>query len=235
MPPVVKFRRAGAFVPGNLLRQLQLAAVFQIRRNPRSPECVIADPRFDLGRFGPALDHAVSVLLPQEIFRQNTGASLEGPEERPVGVAGNAGRRDVLIQESLQVVMTGDGMFPTAFLMQPYPATKRPALQRCLKALEHGDILIVWKLDRLGRSLRDLIALLDDLKQRGVKFQSLTESIDTATPTGRGMWQMIGVLAELERSLITESTRAGVKAAQRRGVKFGRKRYQNNRSLTRGP
>src|SRR3984893_1706630 len=101
--------------------------------------------------------------------------------------------------------------------------TKRPALLRYLKKLESGDTLIVWKLDRLGRSLRDLITMLDDLKQRGVKFRSLTEAIDTDTPTGRAMWQMIGVLAELERSLISERTRAGVKAAQRRGVKFGRK------------
>jgi len=100
---------------------------------------------------------------------------------------------------------------------------KRPALLRCLKKLEHGDTLVVWKLDRLGRSLRDLIAMLDDLRERGVKFLSLTEAIDTTTPTGRAMWQMIGVLAELERSLISERTRAGVKAAQRRGVKFGRK------------
>jgi len=99
----------------------------------------------------------------------------------------------------------------------------RPALARCLKTLQTGDTLIVWKLDRLGRSLRDLIAMLDDFKKQGIKFQSLTEAIDTETPTGRAMWQMIGVLAELERSLITERTRAGVKAAQRRGVKFGRK------------
>jgi DNA invertase Pin-like site-specific DNA recombinase len=81
----------------------------------------------------------------------------------------------------------------------------------------------VWKLDRLGRSLRDLIAMLDDLKHRGVKFRSLTEAIDTDTPTGRAMWQMIGVLAELERSLIAERTKAGVAAARQRGVKFGRK------------
>jgi len=66
--------------------------------------------------------------------------------------------------------------------------------------------------------------MLDDLKSRGVKFRSLTEAIDTDTPTGRAMWQMIGLLAELERSLISERTRAGVKAAKRRGVKFGRKR-----------
>src|SRR5271157_2540799 len=101
--------------------------------------------------------------------------------------------------------------------------TKRPALSRCLKTLQQGDTLIVWKLDRLGRNLRDLIAMLDDLRARGVKFCSLTEAIDTDTPTGRAMWQMIGVLAELERSLIAERTRAGVKAAQTRGVKFGRK------------
>ena len=101
--------------------------------------------------------------------------------------------------------------------------TKRPALLRCLKALRPGDTLTVWKLDRLGRSLRDLIAMLDDLKRRGVKFHSLTEAIDTTTPTGRAMWQMIGVLAELERSLIVERTQAGMKEARRRGVKFGRK------------
>jgi len=101
--------------------------------------------------------------------------------------------------------------------------TKRPDLTRCLKALEPGDTLTVWKLDRLGRSLRDLITMLDDLRARGVKFRSLTEAIDTETPTGRAMWQMIGVLAELEKSLISERTRAGVKDAQRRGVKFGRK------------
>jgi DNA invertase Pin-like site-specific DNA recombinase len=88
--------------------------------------------------------------------------------------------------------------------------TKRPALTRCLKALRPGDTLIVWKLDRLGHSLRDLIVMLDELRAQGVKFRSLTEAIDTETPTGRAMWQMIGVLAELERS-------------RGRGVQFGQK------------
>src|SRR5580704_2699341 len=101
--------------------------------------------------------------------------------------------------------------------------TKRPSLLRCLKKLEPGDTLMVWKLDRLGRSLRDLITMLDDLKKRGVKFRSLTEAIDTETPTGRAMWQMIGVLAELERSMIIERTRAGMKAARERGIRPGRK------------
>jgi DNA invertase Pin-like site-specific DNA recombinase len=90
--------------------------------------------------------------------------------------------------------------------------------------LQPGDTLIVWKLDRLGRSLRDLITMLDDLRFRGVKFRSLTEAIDTESPIGRAMWQMIGVMAEFERSIIGERTRAGVKAAKARGVKFGRRR-----------
>jgi DNA invertase Pin-like site-specific DNA recombinase len=92
--------------------------------------------------------------------------------------------------------------------------TKRPALLRCMKKLERGDTLTAWKLDRLGRSLRDLIAMLLGLRDRGVKFRSLTEAIDTTTPTGRAMWQMIGVLAELERSLIVERTQAGMAEAR---------------------
>lgn len=86
---------------------------------------------------------------------------------------------------------------------------KRPELVKCLKALAKNDTLIVWKLDRLGRSLRDLIALLDDLKARGIAFRSLTEAIDTTTPTGRAMWQMVGILAELERSLDSGAYQGG--------------------------
>ena len=100
---------------------------------------------------------------------------------------------------------------------------KRPHLTKCPASLQAGDVLVVWKLDRLGRSLRDLITLLDDLKAREVAFRSLTEAIDTTTPTGRAMWQMVGILAELERSLIQERTKAGRAAAQARGVKMGRK------------
>jgi Enterobacteriaceae phage serine recombinase len=102
---------------------------------------------------------------------------------------------------------------------------KRPQLTKCLTTLQAGDVLIVWKLDRLGRSLRDLITLLDELKARDIAFRSLTEALDTTTPTGRAMWQMVGILAELERSLIQERTAAGRTAAQARGVKMGRSRY----------
>ena len=99
----------------------------------------------------------------------------------------------------------------------------RPELTKCLKALNKDDTLVVWKLDRLGRLLHDLISLLDELKSRGVAFQSVAEAIDTTTPTGRAMWQMVGILAELERSLIQERTKVGRAAAVARGVKMGRK------------
>lgn len=100
---------------------------------------------------------------------------------------------------------------------------KRPQLKKCLDFVSSGDVLTVWKTDRLARSLRDLIMLMDDLKEQGVAFRSLTESIDTTTPAGRAQWQMVGVLAELERSLIKERTKAGRAAAISRGVKMGRK------------
>ncbi len=91
------------------------------------------------------------------------------------------------------------------------------------KSLNKGDTLAVYKLDRLGRSLGDKTSLLDDLKVWGVAFQSVTKAIDTTTPTGRAMWQMLGIMAELERSLIVERTKAGREAAKIRGVVMGRK------------
>lgn len=91
------------------------------------------------------------------------------------------------------------------------------------KSLNKGDTLAVYKLDRLGRSLGDKTSLLDDLKVWGVAFQSVTKAIDTTTPTGRAMWQMLGIMAELERSLIVERTKAGREAAKIRGVIMGRK------------
>jgi DNA invertase Pin-like site-specific DNA recombinase len=84
-------------------------------------------------------------------------------------------------------------------------------------------LLVVWKLDRLGRSLPHLVGILADLKQQGIGFKSLTEAIDTESAAGRLLGHMIAALAEFERSLITERTRAGVKAAKQRGVKLGRR------------
>src|SRR5919106_6731415 len=96
-------------------------------------------------------------------------------------------------------------------------------LDTCLKTLTTGDVLTVGKLDRLGRSLPHLVGVLESLKGQGVGFRSLTEAIDTESATGRLLSHIIGALAEFKRSLIVERTRAGLKAAKRRGVKLGRK------------
>lgn len=100
----------------------------------------------------------------------------------------------------------------------------RPALQKAIAALKPGDLLVVWKLDRLGRSLSHLIALTSDLAQKGIGFESLSESIATTSAHGKLLLHLLGALAEFERALITERTRAGIQAAKRRGVQLGRKR-----------
>lgn len=110
-------------------------------------------------------------------------------------------------------------------------ASKRPELTRCLEALRAGDILIVWKLDRLGRSLSHLVAVLSDLQGRGVAFKSLTEAIDTESAAGRLLGHMLAAMAEFERALIVERTQAGLKAAKKRGQKLGRKYRLSNEQL----
>ena len=102
-------------------------------------------------------------------------------------------------------------------------AIKRPALDKALAALKPGDVLIVWKLDRLGRSLSHLIQITKHLGERDIGFRSLSESIDTTSASGRLLFHIMGALAEFERALITERTRAGMVAAKQRGVKVGRK------------
>ncbi len=98
----------------------------------------------------------------------------------------------------------------------------RPALDALLDQIRPGDTLIVWRLDRLGRSLKHLMAVVADLEQRGVAFQSLTESIDTSTPGGKLIFHVFGALAEFERDLIRERTMAGLAAAGARGRQGGR-------------
>lgn len=100
---------------------------------------------------------------------------------------------------------------------------ERPELSQCLRVLRKGDVLIVWKLDRLARSLKDLVAIIQELQDRGIGFKSLTESIDTTSPGGRLVFHIFGALAEFERELISERTIAGLEAARARGRKGGRK------------
>jgi len=99
---------------------------------------------------------------------------------------------------------------------------ERPELTRVLDQIRPGDSLVVWKLDRLGRSLRHLIDTVGDLQQRGIGFRSLQESIDTTTPTGKLVFHLFGALAEFERDLIRERTLAGLTAARARGRLGGR-------------
>lgn len=99
---------------------------------------------------------------------------------------------------------------------------ERPELTRCLDTLRSGDVLIVWRLDRLGRSLKDLVEIVSDLESKGVGFQSLNESIDTTSPSGKLIFHVFAALSEFERSLIQERTKAGVAAARARGRKGGR-------------
>ena len=99
---------------------------------------------------------------------------------------------------------------------------RRPQLDRMLDQLRPGDVVIVWRLDRLGRSLKNLIALVEDLADRGVGFRSLSESIDTTTANGKLFFSIMGALAEFERDLIRERTMAGLAAARARGRVGGR-------------
>lgn len=102
--------------------------------------------------------------------------------------------------------------------------TDRPGLQEALAYLRKGDTLVVWRLDRLGRSLKHLIETVNELEERGIGFQSLQESIDTTTSSGRLIFHIFGALAEFERNLIRERTQAGLVAARARGRKGGRPR-----------
>lgn len=101
--------------------------------------------------------------------------------------------------------------------------TERPGLVEALAYVREGDVLVVWKLDRLGRSLPHLIQTVTDLEQRGVGLRSLTEQMDTTTPGGRLIFHVFGALGQFERDLIRERTRAGLAAAAARGRKGGRK------------
>lgn len=92
-----------------------------------------------------------------------------------------------------------------------------------LKALRRGDILIVWRLDRLGRSIAHLISMVETLKRRGIGFISLTENIDTSSAGGQLIFHILAALAEFEKSLIRERTIAGIAAAKERGSIFGRR------------
>jgi DNA invertase Pin-like site-specific DNA recombinase len=111
---------------------------------------------------------------------------------------------------------------------------ERPGLEEAMRFLREGDTLVVWKLDRLGRSLQHLIEILNDLEKRGVKFRSLTEHIQTDTAAGKMFFQMVGMFAEFEREQIRERTLTGLAAARARGRNGGRKPKLDTKKIAQG-
>ena len=107
----------------------------------------------------------------------------------------------------------------------------RPGLDKALEILREGDTLVVWKLDRLGRSVKHLVDLVIQLHERGVNFKSLTDSIDTGTASGRFFFHVMASLAEMERELTVERTKAGLAVANALGRKGGRKRVMTDSKL----
>jgi len=99
----------------------------------------------------------------------------------------------------------------------------RPELHRLLDQLRKGDVVVVWKLDRLSRSLKDLLSLMEKIAQAEAGFRSLTEAIDTTSPGGRMMMQIVGTFAEFEREMLRERTRSGLDAARKQGRIGGRR------------
>ena len=123
-------------------------------------------------------------------------------------------QRDGLKQAGCDKIFTDKGVSGNSI--------QREGVNRALKQIKKGDVLIVWKLDRLGRSLSYLIELIDTLRRKGAGFQSLSDGISTTTAGGKLVFHIMGALAEFERSLIVERTRAGLAAAKRRGKYPGR-------------
>ena len=108
---------------------------------------------------------------------------------------------------------------------------ERPGLIKALEMLREGDTLVVWKLDRLGRSVKNLVDLVGELHKQGVQFKSLTDAIDTGTPSGRFFFHVMASLAEMERELTIERTRAGLEVARKLGRKGGRKRQMTDSKI----
>ncbi|MEQ1742212.1 MAG: recombinase family protein [Candidatus Nitrotoga sp.] len=109
--------------------------------------------------------------------------------------------------------------------------SERPGLTKALEMLREGDTLVVWKLDRLGRSVKNLVDLVGKLHKQSIQFKSLTDTIDTGTPSGRFFFHVMASLAEMERELAIERTRAGLEVARQLGRKGGRKRQMTDSKI----
>ena len=126
-------------------------------------------------------------------------------------------------ETALQLDALASAGIKIVFQEKASAVSHRPELQAAIHYMKPGHTLVVWKLDRLARSLFDLLGLLETLAEKGCSFRSLTEPIDTSTPMGVFVLQILGAVAQLERSMIIERTRAGIKAARDRGQVWGRR------------
>lgn len=132
--------------------------------------------------------------------------------------------------------LAADGVLPENIYDDKMSGAKadRPGLIACLRALREGDTLVVWKLDRLGRSLSDLIETVQDLEKRGVNFKVLMghgAQIDTSTASGKLIFSIFAAMAEFERAQLSERTKAGLEAAKKRGRVGGRKRVMTDSKI----
>jgi len=157
---------------------------------------------------------------------KGSGNSMQAFSNRVIGslwVLSDADRQTTDLQRDALLAAGGD----ERHLFQDKASgarDDRPGLAQALAFLRPGDVLVVWKLDRLGRSLPHLIEIVNGLKTAGVGFRSLTEPMDTATPHGELLFHLFGALAQYERALTQERIRAGLAAARRRGRRGGRPR-----------
>lgn len=113
-------------------------------------------------------------------------------------------------------------------------SSKREALDNAIRELRPGDVFVVWRLDRLARNIRDLLARVDAIQAEGATFKSLTEAIDLATPAGKLMFTLLGAMAQFERDVTIERTKAGMAATVRRGTKLGRKKVMTAAKVAKG-
>ena len=127
--------------------------------------------------------------------------------------------------------MTRSGCIPLYEEPASGKSSQRVELEHCRKALRAGDTLVVWRLDRLGRSLSDLVKIIGDLEQGGITFESLSEKIDTGSASGKLQFHVFAALAEFERNLIRERTLAALTAARARGRVGGRKLKLNDKQI----
>ena len=125
-------------------------------------------------------------------------------------------------ETALQLEALKKAGITTIFQEKASSVGSRPQLRKCLLSLKKGDVLVIYKLDRIARSLKDLLAIIDQVEQAGAQIKSLTEPLDTTTPMGAFVLQILGAVAQLERSITRQRSIAGQVSAVKRGVVFGR-------------